>query len=232
MAAFLYWGNMTESISGFTKVAQYFQNASSVDIQVLGKFYQGSVEKLVERKAILYKVKNVDQSLIQFPEALASVILKVKGKDDSVRSFETKVVKKKLPHLVLLLPEAEVARIEREHERVMVEIPTTITLLKRVGDYLPKMNSAEGKIVNLSEGGCAIVSPLDLAIGDKINYTLEVIIHSGDKKLLEPTGMVKSMFKVGEINKKACIQHIKLGAILERELKGHLAIRRQVMSDF
>lgn len=223
---------MSEEISGYAKVAQYFSQAVSVDIQILGKFYEGSVEKLVERKAILYKVKNVDQALIQFPESLSSIIIKVKASDNSVRSFETKVIKKKLPHLVLILPEAEITRIQREHERIGVEIATTVTLLKRVGDYLPKVNTGEGKIVNLSEGGCAIVTLLDLAIGDKLNYTLEVIVNSGDKKILEPTGMVKSIFKISDMAKKVCIQHVRLGATLERDLKGHLAIRRQVLSDF
>ncbi|MDH5543523.1 MAG: PilZ domain-containing protein [Nitrospinota bacterium] len=210
-------------------VAHCLHNAESVKIELDENLYSGTVERWKIGQFIVFKTSNIDNSLVGIPAGFSGLKLKVIGKSGAVRNFTTKILKKKLPLIMLSFPASEIEKVDREFERVYVQLDTPVILTKRIGDILPDETTHVGTITNISKGGCAISTQLGLHKGDKINFFMEVSSTSG-KKSLDLLGIVRGVQKYDNGTASYGIEYQKLNRETKNEIDTFMDRRLGMLS--
>jgi hypothetical protein len=214
----------SKRIEGYDAVAACFNNAESVQVNVGVNRYFGKIERIVHGKAIVFRVNNLDNNLVKIPNGFSQVMFKIIGRDNIIWNFQTRLISKKLPRLLLLFPERETEKVERSHARVHTNISTPIILKKRVHDLLHSDNTGMGTIENISEGGCSISTQMDLEIRDTINFFMPVMADEITIDL-ELHGAVCNLDKVSGGAVRAGVKYLKMDRETEISLMAYMARR-------
>lgn len=219
---------MRGQLKGVDAVAKFFDLAETVDLMIRENRYTGEIENQKSGEAILYKIKNVDQLLIDIGKGSSGLIFKVKAKDGRIKNFETTVLQKKIPHLLLTFPDEEVAQKERKSFRANTNISTPLILVKREGELLPDDTMDLGNIENLSDGGCSITTGMKLQKGDIINFFLEVRPSKHETKNLDLHGIVRSVQKHATGKSLLGIQYTRFTNELKEDILAYMKRREDV----
>lgn len=155
-------------------VAAFLNDVESVHLIVDEKKYTGEIEQWKLGEAIVFMVSNLDQELVNIPDGFSGVMIKAIGKKGVVRNYQTTIIQRKLPRLLLSFPKKEIARVQREHARFNANISTPLILEKRDHDMLPDDRNGLGTIENVSQGGCSITTQMAFIKGDTVNFFLPV----------------------------------------------------------
>lgn len=209
-------------------VAKFFDLAETVDLYIRENRYHGEIESQKRGEAILFKIINIDQRLIDIGQGTGGLIFKVKTKDGRIKSFETTVMRKKLPRLLLSFPEEEIEQKERKSFRANTYISTPLILVKREGDLLPDDTMDLGNIENISDGGCSISTGMKLQKGDVINFFIEVKPSKHETKNLDLHGIVRSVQKLDTGKHLMGIQYTRFEGEVKRELLAFMKRREDV----
>jgi len=206
-----------DSSNSLEFVTHCLNNADSVKIELDENIYSGSIERWKIGQFIVFRVNNIDSSLVSIPVGFSGLKLKVIAKSGAVRNFKTRILKKKMPLILLSFPKSEVEKVERMFERVYVQLDTPVILVKRIGDILPEETTHVGTITNISKGGCALSTQLTFHKGDRINFFMEVSTDIG-KTTLDLMGVVRGIQKYDNGTTSYGIEYYKLDRDMKREI--------------
>lgn len=209
--------------------ADCFETAESIELMVDHQKYQGSIEKTIPGKAILFKISNLKQELLNIPDGYDGIRIQAHCKNNMTRTYQTQLITKKLPRFLLSFPGMEIEQKKREHVRAQTDIPTTVTVLRRAYDILPHEKKGEGRIENISEGGCSISTHVPLATKDTVSFILS--LKNGNSILkLDLHGNVMCVEKLGNNYVRAGLKFVDLAQETEQLIKLFMARRtRPVM---
>ena len=213
------------TLQGYDKVAECLNLATRVDLLINENTYVGEIENMRQGEGIVYKIKNVDQQILDLPESSRGPKLRATLRNGDTRNFETRIVQKKFPHVVLTFPKEEMAQVERKYTRVHTNLSTPIILVKRSFDLLPDETTGMGNISNVSQGGCSIITYMKLQTGDIINFFMEVTPAAGEKKTLDLHGIIRSITKLDTGNVLLGVQYQRMPKDLQKEITDYM-IRR------
>ena len=215
-----------KKIEGYEAVSSCLNNAESAYVNVGTNRYDGRIERLIPGKAIVFKVNNLDDNLVKTPDGFSNVLFKVTGRDKTTSNFQTRIISKKLPRLLLLFPVSETEKIERTHSRVHANIATPIILKKRAYDLIPLDNNGMGTIENVSEGGCSISTRMEVKVGDTIEFFMPVIT---DDKLvdIELHGIICNIDKTPDGSLRSGICYSNLDRQTDALVKAYMVRRRK-----
>lgn len=189
--------------------ADCLKTAVSIELAVDHQKYQGSIEKTIPGKAILFKIFHLKQELLNIPDGYEGVRILAHCENNRLRIYQTKVIKKKLPRFLLSFPGIEVEQKNRAHMRARTNIPTAITVLRRAYGLLPHEKKGAGKIENMSEGGCSISTHVPLETKDTVSFFLS--LKNGNSSIsLDLHGNVMSIEKVENESVRAGIKFVDL----------------------
>jgi len=211
-------------LQGYDKVAECLNLATRVDLLIWENTYIGEIESLRQGEGIVFKIKNVDQHLLEIPEGSRGPRIRATLRNGDIRNFETRILVKKFPLVILAFPKEEIPKVERKYTRVHTNLSTPIILVKREFDLLPDVTTGMGTISNVSQGGCSIVTYMKLQQGDIINFFMEVN-PKGDKKTLDLHGAVRSVTKLDTGNNLLGVQYQRMPKDLQKEITEYM-IRR------
>ena len=208
----------------YQRVAACLNDSETVQLIIGENKYNGEIEQWKLGEAIVYKVANLDQEIVYIPEGFSGAIIKAFGKKGHIRNYETKIIKKKLPRVLLSFPAKEVERVQREHARLYANISTPLILEKREHDMLPDDRTGMGTIDNVSQGGCSIVTHMPLKPEDTVNFYLPVKSESGSKDL-DLYGKVMNVEKLDNGQIRTGMKYIRLGIDNEKEISDYMSRR-------
>ncbi len=222
------------------EIEKVFSSAESIQIELNGKKYSGEIHSQKVGEYVVFKVDNVDDALTKFTIGYESVSFKLID-NGKMRSFPSRVTRKKLPLLLLKYPFKEAEQVEREYERRNLKIDTPVIILKRENEMVPPEDTGMGTIVNISEGGCGINTSLDIRKGDRVNFYLEVFSHvhkididRGDEtdastgsegKMLDLKGVVVNIRELTDGMASAGLKFYKLGGGIKNDIRGYMKRR-------
>lgn len=169
------------------EIAAVFNSAVVVSVEFHGYQYKGDIVEVKIGDFIAFKVKQPDDGLVRVPIDYDEITLRVLMTSGEVKSFNTKLLNKNIPLILLQFPDREKETFTRSHPRHHVNISTPIILESRENVILEKETTGLGTITNLSEGGCKISTSLKLERGDGV----KIFIQLTDMGSMEMTGTVR-----------------------------------------
>jgi len=162
------------SADSLREIADAFNTAVTVSVEFHGHQYKGEIIEIKIGEFIAFRVKKPDDGLVRVPIDYDGITLRVLMMSGEVKSFNTRLLDKNIPLLLLRFPDKEMETFIRSHPRHHVNISTPIILESRDDVDLEKEVTGLGTITNLSEGGCQIVTSLRLERGDRVRIFLKI----------------------------------------------------------
>ena len=163
-----------DSVEFLREIANAFNTAVSISVQFHGHQYKGDIVEIKIGEFIAFKVKKPDDGLVRVPVDYDEITIRVLMMSGEVKSYQTRLLNKNIPLLLLKFPDKEMETFIRSHPRHHVNLSTPIILESRENVELENEETGLGAITNLSEGGCQVVSSLKLERGDKVKIFINM----------------------------------------------------------
>lgn len=180
-------GTEGNSVESFREIADAFNTAVTVSVEFHGHQYKGDIAEIKIGEFIAFRVAKPDDGLVRVPIDYDEITLRVLMMSGEVKGFQTRLLNKNIPLLLLQFPEREMETFIRSHPRHHVNISTPIILESREDVELEDEITGLGTITNLSEGGCQIATSLKLERNDKIR----IFINLTDSGAREISGVIR-----------------------------------------
>ena len=174
-------------VESLRQIADAFNTAVTVSVEFHGHQYKGEIVEIKIGEFVAFKVKKPDDGLVRLPIDYDEITIRLLTMSGEVRSFNTRLLNKNIPLLLLQFPDKEMETFTRSHPRHHVNISTPIILESRNDVIMEQEVTGLGTITNLSEGGCQITSSFKLERGDVIKIFIN-ITETGSREI---TGTVR-----------------------------------------
>tara|TARA_B100000315_G_scaffold122793_1_gene112738 strand:+ start:28943 stop:29599 length:657 start_codon:yes stop_codon:yes gene_type:complete len=171
-------------------VLNSIKNARIVFIVFKEKKYMG---KLVEYKLgekMVFIVPKVDSYLGSKVLSGDQVALRLISDKGTIVAFESELIAKKLPKLILKFPEKESDKHIRSTGRTSAILRAKIVAKSSENTMIPEDISAIGTIQNLSDSGCSVTASVNLKISDIVNLAITLSLK-GINKVFKLRGTVQ-----------------------------------------
>lgn len=169
------------------EVADTFNRAVTISLEFHEHQYTGEIIEMKIGEFIVFRVKNVDDGLVRVPVDYDKIIFRVLTMSGEIRSFNTQLLNKNIPNLLLKFPEDEQQTAVRQHKRHHSNLDSPIILESREDLPLEKEVTGVGTVTNVSEGGCSITTGLNLEMGDRI----KIFLNLTGESVREMTGVIR-----------------------------------------
>jgi len=233
----------------FKTIAMIFNLAESVHLEINGEKYEGELEEIKIGEHIVYRLGNVTAEIINLPLGTDKILFKVINSVGAIKTFQTSLMKKKLPRLMLSFPDREASKVIRTTQRVYTNIKTPVFYVKSKNTLLPPNRYGLGTLTNIGEGGCSITLNMDIGKEDRIDFFLEVNSEEvgsvkpkdsggkvarqkqkenpavNKKKTLELSGIVKSKVELSEGVYNFGVQFVGLDRDTEKDISAYMKRR-------
>jgi len=161
----------------YQRFATIFNNGKSIFLEFDDHKYEVDIVEMRLGEYVVVKVRKPDQGLVNMPLGYDYCKLRVFTTQGKVFIFPTKPLQKKIPLMVFGFPEKEEPGFVRSTRRLFVRQSTPIILRKKDNLLVPRDTTAVGTITDLSDGGCSLISKMELMKGDKIRIFLNVSLE-------------------------------------------------------
>ncbi len=201
-------------------IAGVFNKAKAVVLELEGKKYFGEIEDIRIGEFVLFKVNNIDGTLVSAPPGFEGVVLSVATFDGGNKRYPTRIVQKKLPQILLAFPKKEFEGIKRPPRRFL-NIETPIILKSNENSTLTMDITGIGTMSDLSEGGCAVVTAIEMEEEDRLHMFLN-LSEPGKKIVFEVEAIVRRIIpQPGGINNYG-VQFVSLDGAAVEAIKNFL----------
>ena len=171
-------------------VADIFNNAKLVSLEFEKYKYDSDVAEMRLGKFIILKIRKPDQGLVDIPADFGSFKLRVFADNGKVITYPVKMIQRKLPFMVMSFPTATEAGFARSTKRLFVKQTVLIVRRKKDNVMVEANSRGMGILTDLSPGGCAVISKMELQKGDKVIVYLNVS-ETKEPESLEMTTVVR-----------------------------------------
>ena len=173
------------------EIADTFNKAVTISLEFHEHQYTGELTEMKIGEFIIFRIKNVDDGLVRIPVDYDKIIFRVLTISGEIRSFNTQLLNKNIPNLLLKFPDDEMQTTARQHKRHHSNLDTPVILESREDLPLEKEVTGVGTVTNMSEGGCSITTGLKLERGDRIKFFLNLT----GKNAREMAGVIRRLGK-------------------------------------
>ena len=149
-----------------------FYSGLRILIEIAGKNYQGTVLELSEGESITIKLSNPDMTLVHImPDTECKV--KFISEDGMTYNIDAVLLKRKIPNIIIKYPVRMEGVSIRKHPRISTSYWTSIIDEKNENDKLTMEKIGDGTIVDMSLGGCKLMTMLQYKAGNHIHLSFE-----------------------------------------------------------
>ncbi len=149
-----------------------FYSGLRILIEIVGKNYQGTVLELSEGESITIKLSNPDMTLVHImPDTECKV--KFISEDGMTYNIDAVLIKRKIPNIIIKYPVRMEGVSIRKHPRISTSYWTSIIDEKNENDKLTMEKIGDGTIVDMSLGGCKLMTMLQYKAGNHIHLSFE-----------------------------------------------------------
>jgi len=158
-------------INNIKDSAKCLADAIKVTLNINSELYEGAFSAVNEQVGV-FKVNALRASLNELLPGKSAGRLWAFQESGEFAVLPAVVLKTKLPAIVIKMPEAETEKIERKPERFAMKVPVGVTLTRRMVDNMPEKNSDHGKMVEVSQVGYRLQTPLALTEKDRVQINI------------------------------------------------------------
>jgi hypothetical protein len=149
-----------------------FYTGLRIIIEIVGKNYQGSVLEFTEGESITVKLSNPDMTLVHImPDTECKV--KFIAEDGMAYNIDTTLLKRKIPNIIIKYPAKMSGVSIRKHPRIATSYWTSIIDEKNENGKVVLEKIGDGTIVDMSLGGCKLMTMLQYKVGNRIQLSFE-----------------------------------------------------------
>ncbi len=196
------------------EIAGVFNNAKAVMLELEGKKYSGEIEDVRIGEFVLFKVNNIDGTLVSAPPDFDGVVLNVEMLEGGNKRYPTRIVQKKLPQILLAFPKKEFEGVKRPPRRFL-NIETPLILKAKENSALTMDMTGIGTMSDLSEGGCAVVTATEMEEEDRLHMFLN-LSEPGKTMVFEVEAVVRRVIPQPDGINNYGVQFVSLdGAVVE-----------------
>ncbi|HJN03142.1 MAG TPA: PilZ domain-containing protein [Nitrospinota bacterium] len=137
--------------------------------------------RLVESKLGEKVVPKVDSYLCSKVLRGDPIALRIISGEGTIVAFESELIEKKLPKLVLKFPEKESDKDLRTTGRTPAGLRAKIVAKSSENTVIPEDTSAVGTVQNLSDSGCSVTASVNLKMSDIVNFSITLSVKYVNK---------------------------------------------------
>lgn len=159
----------------YESVTNLFKNAAIFFIEFKDKKYQGTLAESEPGKQIVFTISKPDTYLSMNVSEGDQVVLRLITNKGVLGAFESELIKKKLPQLIVKFPIKEDEKFIRTSRRTLTKINARIVRSK------PKKISDMGTIINISDTGCSFTTKAMLKREDEIELLILLLVKGVER---------------------------------------------------
>ena len=160
--------------------------------------YRGDLLDARLGEYILFRARHADDGLVRIPVDYDLGFLRAIPTKGKPITFRVKLLQKKIPHLLLSFPMEPEAEVVRKQNRRFMRATTPVVLKRRDNVLVTSDRSGIGTILDISEKGVMLQTPLALEKGDRVTIFINVS-SGGEKKNLEMLCIVRRVQLKGKL---------------------------------
>ena len=171
------------------KTKDIFFTGMRILLNVVEKNYQGTIMEFSEGESIMVRLSNPDMTLVHI---MPDTECKVKFIDDNgiAYNISTILLKRKIPNIIIKYPDKFEGVSIRKYQRISTSYWAAILNEVNENGVVSLKPSGDGTIVDMSLGGCKLMTVLQYKIGSQI--WLSFNYGDGDNQLTFK-GIVRNM---------------------------------------
>ncbi len=166
------------------------KSARVVFIEFKEKKYHGRLVDSKPGEKMVFIVPKVDSYLGSKVLRGTPVAIRVISAKGTIVAFESELIEKKLPKLILKFPEKESDKYIRSTGRTFAKLRAKIVIKSCENQMIAEDVSAIGFIQNLSDNGCSLTSSVNLEISNILNLSITVPVK-GINKVFDLRGTIQ-----------------------------------------
>lgn len=169
----------------------FFYNGMPVSLSLGDKHYQGSIVNFEIEDHFVVKLTKADMTLLNVM-LNSEVAIRCVADDGMAYGFKCRLKNRKIPLVILSYPEGELQGVNvRKEERAPVSFWAELKIITVSGpDSASQLESiGDATVVDLSLGGCRIMTQQDLKKGDPIWAAFS---YGENEETLQLKGIVRS----------------------------------------
>lgn len=204
-----------------TYIAGLLNNGKELFFEFDDRTYQGDILDMKLGEYILFRLKDPDESIVHMPINYSNCRIRSMIDKGRTHSFHTKLLQKKLPHILIAFPEKEVQGFARNAGRRFMVQSSPIIMKRKENVFIPQDRTGMGTINDISKGGVRLSTAMQLDKGDKVQIFIDISAVGAPRKLMFPCVVRRAaqegnMFNVGlEFNNAPPASLKELAAFLD-----------------
>ncbi len=149
-----------------------FYTGLRILVEIFEKKYQGVIMEFSEGESISIRLSNPDATLVHImPDTECKV--KFIAEDGMAYNINTVLLKRKIPNIIIKYPVRMDGVSIRKHPRISTSYWTSIMDEKNENGKTVMEKIGDGTIVDMSHGGCKLMTMLQYKAGNHINLLFE-----------------------------------------------------------
>lgn len=167
-------------------VAGLLNNGKELFFEFDDRIYKGDILDIKMGEYVLFRLAEPDEHIIHLPVNYDNCRIRTAVEKGQTYRFHTKLLQKKLPHVLLAFPDSELKGFARGSTRKFMVQTTPIIMKRKENVFIPQDRSGLGTINDVSKGGVRMTTSMPLDKGDKVQIFIDVPTGQGHKKLVFP----------------------------------------------
>lgn len=149
-----------------------FYTGLRILIEIFEKKYQGVIMEFSAGESISIRLSNPDATLVHImPDTECKV--KFIAEDGMAYNIDTVLLKRKIPNIIIKYPAKMEGVSIRKHHRISTSYWTSIMDEKNENGKTVMEKIGDGTIVDMSPGGCKLMTMLQYKAGNHIHLSFE-----------------------------------------------------------
>lgn len=149
-----------------------FYTGLRILVEIFEKKYQGVIMEFLAGESISIRLSNPDATLVHImPDTECKV--KFIAEDGMAYNIDTVLLKRKIPNIIIKYPAKMEGVSIRKHPRISTSYWTSIMDEKNENGKTVMEKIGDGTIVDMSPGGCKLMTMLQYKTGNHIHLSFE-----------------------------------------------------------